>query len=137
MDSARGCGKYPNSHSDSNSNSKAQAILIHTQSDQPTVLLSPSMTEGLDLRGDLSRFQVVAKMPYASLADPYVKTRMELDSDWYRLQTALTLVQALGRSVRSMDDYATSYIIDGDFAYFLKQADSILPDWWKDSIEAK
>ena len=101
------------------------------------MLLSPSMTEGLDLRDNLSRFQIVAKMPYASLADPYVKTRMSLDPDWYRLQTALTLVQALGRSIRSKDDYATSYIIDGDFAFFMRQADSILPDWWKDSVEAK
>jgi Rad3-related DNA helicase len=105
--------------------------------DEPTVLLSPSMTEGLDLRDDLSRFQIVAKVPYASLADPYVKTRMELDPDWYQLQTALTLVQALGRSVRSSDDHAISYIIDGDFARFMSQAQSILPDWWLDSIEIK
>ena len=122
---------------DSNSRSKNGAIEAHMTRDEPTVLLSPSMTEGLDLRDDLSRFQIVAKVPYASLADPYVKTRMELDPDWYQLQTALTLVQALGRSVRSSDDHAISYIIDGDFARFMSQAQSILPDWWLDSIEIK
>ena len=122
---------------DSSSHSKNGAIAAHMTRDEPTVLLSPSMTEGLDLRDDLSRFQIVAKVPYASLADPYVKTRMELDPDWYQLQTALTLVQALGRSVRSKDDHAISYIIDGDFARFMSQAQSILPDWWLDSIEIK
>jgi len=71
------------------------------------------------------------------LADPYVKTRMQLDKDWYRLQTALTLVQSLGRSIRSADDHATSYILDGDFGFFMKDAESILPQWWLDSIEVR
>ena len=122
---------------DSGPNSKRQALAEHTSSSRPTILLSPSMTEGYDLKDDLSRFQVVAKMPFASLWDPYVKTRMQLDKDWYRWQTALTLVQSLGRSVRSKEDYAVSYIIDGDFSFFVKDAQDILPDWWLDSVEFK
>lgn len=114
---------------------KQAAIQQHIDSAEPTVLLSPSMTEGLDLREDLSRFQVVAKMPFASLGDPYIKARMELDPSWYRWQTALTLVQSLGRSIRSSEDYAASYIIDSDFARFLRDASGILPEWWVDSIE--
>lgn len=117
--------------------SKKMALDIHAERQDGTVLLSPSMTEGLDLRDDLSRFQIVAKMPFASLADPYVKTRMQLDKDWYRLQTALTLVQSLGRSIRSAEDHATSYILDGDFGFFLKDAEQILPKWWVDAIDFK
>lgn len=117
--------------------SKQAALEAHQSRPDGTVLLSPSMTEGLDLRGDLSRFQVVAKMPFASLADPYVKTRMQLDKDWYRLQTALTLVQSLGRSIRSSEDHATSYILDGDFGFFVKDAEPILPQWWLDAIDFK
>jgi Rad3-related DNA helicase len=117
--------------------SKVMALQAHAEREDGTVLLSPSMTEGLDLRDDLSRFQVIAKMPFASLGDPYIKTRMQLDKDWYRWQTALTLVQSLGRSVRSAEDHATSYIIDGDFAFFVKDAQDILPDWWLDSVEFK
>ena len=116
---------------------RANAVATHTNSPEPTVLLSPSMTEGLDLRGDLSRFQVVAKMPFASLADPYVKKRMELDKGWYQWNTALTLVQGLGRSIRSKDDHARSYIIDQDFQMFLKTCNDILPEWWLESIEFK
>ena len=117
--------------------SRASAVERHMTSPLPTVLLSPSMTEGLDLRGDLSRFQVVAKVPFASLADPYVKKRMELDKGWYQWNTALTLVQGLGRSIRSKDDYARSYIIDQDFQMFLKTCNDILPEWWLESIEFK
>ena len=123
---------------DSNPHSKTAALAAHTTKDnEPTILLSPSMTEGLDLRDDLSRFQVLAKVPFASLADSYVKTRMELDPEWYRLNTALTLIQGLGRSIRSKDDYAISYIIDGDFGNFMRQAQSILPEWWLDSVEVR
>lgn len=117
------------------SQSRAYAVDRHLTSTEPTVLLSPSMTEGLDLRGDLSRFQVVAKMPFNNLADPYVKRRMELDKAWYSWTTALTLIQGLGRSIRSKEDYARSYIIDQDFNMFLKTCNDILPEWWLESIE--
>ena len=119
------------------SKTRANAVERHMLSPQPTVLLSPSMTEGLDLRGELSRFQIVAKVPYASMVDPYVKKRMELDKGWYQWNTALTLIQGLGRSIRSNEDYARSYIIDADFNMFLKTCHDILPEWWLESIEFK
>jgi len=92
------------------------------------------MTEGLDLKGDLSRIQIITKVPYPFL-DPYNRTRMDRDPKWYQLQTALTLVQATGRSVRSEDDYALTVILDSDFQRFLSQNQDILPAWWLDSIE--
>jgi Rad3-related DNA helicase len=92
------------------------------------------MTEGLDLRDDLSRFQVIPKVPFPNLADPFVKAKKDRDPDWYQWQTALTIVQATGRSVRSAEDHCVSYILDSDFNHFLRNAESILPQWWKESI---
>jgi Rad3-related DNA helicase len=66
-----------------------------------TVLVSPSSHEGLDLFGDRSRFQVIAKLPFASLGDKRVKRRMKVDKDWYSLHTAQKFIQAVGRSIRS------------------------------------
>lgn len=114
--------------------SREAAIQQHVSSPVPTVLVSPSMTEGLDLAEDLSRFQVCAKVPYPSLGDPFVRRRMDYDPSWLTWQTALTLVQATGRSIRSRDDRATTYITDSDFQSFMARAESILPDWWKDAI---
>jgi Rad3-related DNA helicase len=114
--------------------SREEAIARHIEGAGPTVLLSPSMTEGLDLKGDLSRVQIIAKVPYPFL-DPYNRTRMNRDPKWYQLQTALTLVQATGRSVRDENDYATTVILDADFGRFLTQNQDILPKWWTDSIE--
>jgi Helicase C-terminal domain len=76
------------------------------------------MTEGLDLHDDLSRFQVVVKVPYPNFTDPYIAARKRLDRDWYLWQTAMRLIQATGRSVRSQEDFAETYIVDQDFEDF-------------------
>src|SRR5208337_4062168 len=102
---------------DNRPGSRERAVMEHFSSDLPTVLFSPSMTEGLDLKEELSRFQVICKVPYPFL-DPYVKARMERDPAWYQLLTALALVQATGRSVRSKTDKAHTYILDSGFADF-------------------
>lgn len=105
----------------------------HLLSKEPTVLLSPSMTEGLDLKEDLSRFQIICKVPYAAL-DPYVRARMKRDPQWYQWQTALKLVQATGRSVRSKTDKAHTHILDEEFANFIGKNNRSMPDYWINSI---
>lgn len=117
------------------SQSRAYTVQKHMTSTEPTVLLSPSMTEGLDLRGELSRFQIVAKAPFLNLADPYIKRRMAIDNDWYTWSACLALAQGLGRSIRSKEDYARSYILDADTMRLLKS--NFLPDWWLSAVEFK
>lgn len=116
------------------SSDRTETIVKHTVTEDPTILLSPSMTEGLDLKEDLSRFQVILKCPYPYLGDKFIKARMERDPSWYIWQTALTMVQATGRSIRSDTDSATTYVLDSDFQFFFGKAESILPQWWKDSV---
>jgi Helicase C-terminal domain len=62
---------------------------------------------------------------------------MKLDPAWYQWRTALTLVQATGRSVRSSSDYAITYILDADFARFIAKNRKCLPRWWLDAIELR
>ncbi len=103
----------------------------HFSSPEPTVLVSPGMTEGIDLRGDFSRFQVILKVPWPSLGDPIVKRMKALRPRWYAWSTAKTLVQATGRSVRSSDDWARTYILDSSYQGFLNSWGDMLPDWIK------
>jgi ATP-dependent DNA helicase DinG len=110
------------------------AIERHIMSNAPTVLCSPAMTEGLDLRDDLSRFQVVVKVPYPPFKDPYVVARRRLDKDWYSWQTAMRLIQATGRSVRSETDYAETYIVDSNFGDFRRLNQRLLPAWWRAAV---
>jgi len=106
----------------------------HTCSKKNTVLLSPSMTEGVDLRGDISRFQIICKVPYPYLGDNLVRKRMNKFKGWYELQTAKSIIQAAGRSVRSSDDHAVTYILDSDFDRFLRKSSSFFSDDFKRCI---
>lgn len=106
----------------------------HIQGKKPTVLLSPSMTEGVDLRGEFSRFQVICKVPYPFLGDKLVKKRMNKWKSWYPLQTAKSVVQSVGRSVRSKDDFAVSYILDSDFDRFYNMNRSLFPEDFKKCV---
>ena len=106
----------------------------HISSKEPTVLVTPSMTEGVDLKGNLSRFQIICKVPYPYLGDKLVQKRMRKWSWWYPLQTAKTIIQSLGRSIRSADDHAVSYILDSDWDRFYGQQRDMFPESFRDSI---
>jgi ATP-dependent DNA helicase DinG len=118
---------------DSSKGARECAVAEHLASKEATVLISPSMTEGLDLKEDLSRFQILCKVPYPAL-DPYTRARMERDGDWYQWQTCLKLVQATGRSIRSKTDRAHTYVLDADFSKFIQMNNRRLPKYWLDSI---
>ena len=79
------------------------------------VLLGPSLLEGLDLKDDKSRFQIFFKVPYPSLGDPLVKAKMQAFPGWYDWKTGISIQQGAGRSIRSKDDWAVTYILDACF----------------------
>lgn len=78
----------------------------------PAVFLTPSGFEGLDLPGDLSRYQIITKAPFGSLGDRRIKVILETYPDIYSLTALMKITQGAGRSVRSMQDYATTYMLD-------------------------
>jgi Rad3-related DNA helicase len=99
------------------------------------VLLSPSLTEGIDLSGDLGRFCVICKAPFASLGDPFVKKRHEIDPQWYQIETLRKLIQSCGRVTRSETDKSVTYILDPAVAYLLKNNVRYVPSWFYDAIK--
>jgi ATP-dependent DNA helicase DinG len=111
-------------------------IFEHTKNTtKPTVLISPSFHTGLDLKDELSRFQIITKVPYPNKSDRWTNAKREVDSEWYYWQTALKLIQAYGRSVRSKDDWARTYILDSAFEYFVKKNKDMLPSWFIQAIK--
>lgn len=101
----------------------------HTASPEPTIFISPSITEGFSFDDDAARWQIIAKVPYMSLGDLQVKTKMERDRDWYTLQTVSTLLQAAGRIVRSDTDHGITYILDSDFTPLYERNERFFPKW--------
>ncbi len=101
---------------------------------EPTVLVSPGLKEGVDLKGKLSEFTIIIKLPYPFLGDKQVKSRMEKQPLWYDWKTTLDLVQSYGRSIRSENDKADTYIFDKTFNWFVKKNSALIPDWFKSAI---
>lgn len=77
------------------------------------VLIGPSLLEGLDLKDEWSRFQIFAKIPYLSLGDRFVKAKLSINPSWYQWKCIIGLLQGVGRSIRSENDWAITYILDG------------------------
>ncbi|MBD3407293.1 MAG: hypothetical protein GF411_14340 [Candidatus Lokiarchaeota archaeon] len=112
-------------------------IDVHARSNN-TVIIAPAMHEGLDLKDDLSRFQVIVKVPYADTSrNKQLQIRTKESWGYYLWLAALKLCQSYGRSIRSESDWATTYILDSDFDKFFNQCDSmrLLPDWFISAIQ--
>ena len=113
-----------------NTSNRAEQLEKFKGSKEPLVLVSPSMNEGVDLPGDLCRFQIIYKLPYPDLGDKQIMMRANADGDWYDYKTSLALVQTYGRGMRFEDDYCITYFIDSRISEFVKN-DRFLPDSFK------
>jgi len=109
-------------------------LKAHSISEMPTVLVSPSLVYGIDLKDDLARFQIIVKLPFLSLASKRVKKLFEMDSEWYENKMLNAIVQASGRGTRNKDDYCTTYILDGNFINTIKRTKNKLPKHFIDRI---
>lgn len=114
--------------------SKEKMIDLHTNSKQPTILVSPALMEGLDLKDDLARFQILLKIPYPTL-DDYTKKMDSIFSGWYQNLTITKIVQAYGRAVRSETDRANFYILDGAFNIILSRYRSLIPPYFLEALQ--
>lgn len=104
----------------------------HLNSEEPTILASPSMMHGVDLKGDLARFQIIIKAPYLPMADKRIEKLMKLDFNWYMNKMLSALIQACGRGVRSPKDHCITYILDAAIVEAVLQNKSKIPKYFLD-----
>lgn len=117
-----------------NSLEKTNFIKRHEKSNN-TILIGPSLSEGIDLPGDLCRFIIILKVPYASLKDKLVKAKMELFPSWYKADASNTIIQGIGRGNRSKDDWCVTYIVDGCFGQLYAATKEQYPKELQDRIK--
>jgi Rad3-related DNA helicase len=114
------------------SNDRDLILKNHFSSKEPTVIVSPAMMEGLDLKDDLGRFQVICKIPFPYIGDEVTKIKMAKSPEWYTWNTVRTLVQTVGRCVRNHQDWTKTYILDECFIDLLKQNSEFFPEFFED-----
>jgi len=116
------------------SENREEMIEFHCSSPDPTILISPSMMEGVDLADDASRFQILCKIPFPYLGDKVIQLRKAKNPSWYACQTARLVIQSLGRSVRNDKDHATSYILDSDWEQFYRRNVAMFPKEFSEAL---
>jgi|TARA_R110002020_G_scaffold61058_4_gene164707 ATP-dependent DNA helicase DinG len=104
----------------------------HSKNNDPTVLISPSMSHGVDLKDDLARFQIIVKAPYLPTKDTRIEKLMKDDFDWYSNKMLCSLIQSCGRGVRSKKDHCITYILDGAIVESVVNNKHKLPKYFLD-----
>jgi len=101
------------------------------------VFLSVNMAEGIDLKGDKCRWQVLLKAEYPYMGDRRVEYRVKEmgDQDWYNQQAVIQIEQAYGRAVRSDEDEAVFYILDESAVNLIKYSENLFHDWFLEAIQ--
>ena len=118
-----------------NKDGKTQDEIISEHATDPTgVLLSSSLWEGVDLKDDLSRFQIIAKVPYPNYKEKRTKAKMDKFPLWYTAQTLTKLLQGFGRSIRSQDDWAKTYVLDTAVNNVFFKAQKMIPRAYHDVL---
>lgn len=117
-----------------NSDSIDLTIQKHKFSNLNTVLLSPSMSEWVDLKWKDSEFQIIVKLPYPYLWDKYVKEKIKMNWKFMLYEMFKKFMQSCWRSIRSKDDRCETYILDSSINWSLRNWKDLIPDWFKESI---
>lgn len=104
---------------------------IHKNTKKPSVLISPSLFEGIDLPNEQSMWQIFIKAPYASLADKRIKQILNKYPDIYKINTLFKIIQGFGRSTRNAKDHSVTYCLDSHIYNLYKDKNNK----WKDEFK--
>lgn len=101
------------------------------------IFLSVAMDEGISLDDERARWQAVAKASYPFMGDERVSYRVNEmgDWDWYANQAIIDLQQAVGRGMRSKDDWCVTYLLDSSFESLLDRNEHLFEPWFLDSVD--
>jgi Rad3-related DNA helicase len=117
---------------------REEVINRFMNSDEPLVIISPSLSRGVSCEDDKARWCYIAKAPFLSLGDIIVNKRVysgKIGQKWYVCTMLMDVVQMTGRIVRSMTDHGVSYIGDKQVFKALSENVMSVPQWWMDAVD--
>lgn len=116
------------------SNDRQEIVSTLNQHNKGKIIVSPSVTTGYDFKGDMAKWQIIAKIPFKYKGSPWIRLNMERHPRWYAREAILTVVQASGRVCRGIDDKGITYILDKNFEFLFRDNHDLFPDWWIESL---
>lgn len=93
----------------------------------PYIIVGPSLYEGIDLKDDYGRLNILIKVPYGAL-DDYTKLKMKRYPFWYKRVTIEKIIQSIGRTNRHTDDYSYVYVMDSLFDNMMYETNNSIVD---------
>lgn len=117
-----------------NGNNQKNEVILQHQMSQNSILIGPTLNEGLDLPGDDCRFIIIMKVPYPTIKDRLTVAKLDLFPKWYNSTTAQTIIQGIGRGNRFKEDWCKTYILDACFSKLYLDTNSMFPKEIKDRI---
>lgn len=122
------------------------SVMTHTKDNKETqlnkwlarggIFIGSGVYEGLDLKDDLCRLNIIVKIPYPNLGDALVQKRKALKDGnlWYAAESLKAVVQSAGRSTRTETDYSFTYVLDPSFAGLVSRNHTWLPQSFLECI---
>lgn len=106
-----------------------------TNKDDNRTFFGSGLTTGLNLAGDICKWQAILKCQFPDLVDPAVAAKAAQNPEWYAWTTIKQIIQAYGRVCRSPDDYGETYMLDSDFIMLYTKYKHLWPKWFTESVQ--
>ena len=114
---------------------KEEMLEKHINADYPSIIVSPSLISGVDLKDELGRFSIIQKIVYPYLGSNKVKQRQKTNPNWYNMKACQDFCQMYGRTTRSIDDWSETYVLDSCLSDLLRYNSKYIPRYVSDAIK--
>ena len=122
---------------DSTNKREAYAKFTEIPASERKVMIGSGFSEGIDMKYDIASWQLIAKVPYPSLADAAMRWVATKQASYYNWLVSQDIMQACGRVCRAPDDIGITYIADSSFEGWLERSRHQLPLWFLEALEDK
>lgn len=89
---------------------------------QPSHIISPILGEGVDLKGDLCRYQIIFKIPMQDSRDPLIAARKKRDRKYTLYLAGKDILQFKGRPMREELDFGETFLLDKYWERYMKRS---------------
>lgn len=88
----------------------------------PSHIASPILGEGIDLKGDLCRYQIIFKVPMQDSRDPLIAARKKRDKKYTLYLAGKDILQMKGRPMREESDFGETFLLDKYWERYMRRA---------------
>lgn len=99
------------------------------------IIVSPSISEGVDFPYEMCRWQIIGKIPFENPHDPVIAARIEQNEHYLLYRACQKIMQMVFRGMRAEDDWCETAVIDGTWQHwFYRRARTFFADYFNAAV---